>query len=172
MCHSTNRDRILGLEDFETPNLTEAIDLNLRLARRTNPAVRCAGVALNTSELTAAEAQTVLRSSTGSGSRWQIPYGGVSSLRVWPTRVSRSRSEEGVLSGTPNLSFYRSGSPSTVRGMPRGDRLRDNSLKRSPSRRRAAALPGRRVSRTVHIDRARHVSAPRATYPCPIRLSK
>jgi uncharacterized NAD-dependent epimerase/dehydratase family protein len=60
MCHSTNRDRVLGLEGFETPSLTEAIDLNLRLARRTNPKVRCAGVALNTSTLGAADAQTVL----------------------------------------------------------------------------------------------------------------
>lgn len=60
MCHTSDRDRILGLEDFETPPLTEAIELNLKLARRTNPKVRCAGVALNTAKLTASEAQAVL----------------------------------------------------------------------------------------------------------------
>jgi|SRR5271166_1901211 len=60
MCHATDRDRILGLEDFATPSLTEAIELNLQLARRTNPKVRCAGIALNTANLTASEAQAVL----------------------------------------------------------------------------------------------------------------
>jgi uncharacterized NAD-dependent epimerase/dehydratase family protein len=64
MCHATDRDRILGLEDFETPSLTEAIELNLMLARRTNPKVRCAGVALNTAKLTASEAQAVLSEHT------------------------------------------------------------------------------------------------------------
>jgi uncharacterized NAD-dependent epimerase/dehydratase family protein len=64
MCHATDRDRILGLEDFETPTLTEAIELNLMLARRTNPKVRCAGVALNTAKLTASEAQAVLSEHT------------------------------------------------------------------------------------------------------------
>lgn len=64
MCHATGRDRILGLEDFETPTLPEAIELNLILARRTNPNVRCAGVALNTAKLTASEAQAVLSEHT------------------------------------------------------------------------------------------------------------
>src|ERR1700722_1714800 len=65
MCHATHRDRILGLEDFETPTLTEAIELNLMLARRTNPNARCAGVALNTAKLTASEAQAVLSEHSG-----------------------------------------------------------------------------------------------------------
>jgi uncharacterized NAD-dependent epimerase/dehydratase family protein len=64
MCHATDRDRMLGLADFETPTLTEAIELNLRLARRTNPKVRCAGVALNTAKLTPSEAQAVLSEHT------------------------------------------------------------------------------------------------------------
>lgn len=61
LCHEVGRDRILGLEDFQTPALPEAIELNLALARRTNPEVRCAGIALNTARLTESEARRVLR---------------------------------------------------------------------------------------------------------------
>ncbi|MDB6010873.1 MAG: hypothetical protein JWL65_3123 [Gammaproteobacteria bacterium] len=60
MCHAIGRDRILGLEDYKTPDITEAIELNLLLARRTNPNVRCAGVALNTAKLSASDAHRVL----------------------------------------------------------------------------------------------------------------
>lgn len=51
LCHEVGRDRMLGLEDYPTPPLAEAIDVHLQLARRTNPAARCAGVSLNTSSL-------------------------------------------------------------------------------------------------------------------------
>ena len=51
---------MVGLEAFPTPALTDAIDLNLRLARRTNPAVRCAGVSLNTSHLSQDDARAAL----------------------------------------------------------------------------------------------------------------
>jgi uncharacterized NAD-dependent epimerase/dehydratase family protein len=51
LCHEVGRDRIKGLEDFPTPGLHEAIELTLQMARRTNKAVRCAGVTLNTSSL-------------------------------------------------------------------------------------------------------------------------
>ena len=60
MCHEVGRDRILGLEAFPTPSLTEAIELNLLLAKRTNPQVRCAGVALNTARLSESQARAVL----------------------------------------------------------------------------------------------------------------
>jgi len=60
LCHEVGRDHILGLEDYPIPSLTEAIDLNLRLARRTNPRVRCAGISLNTSSLSEAQAEVVL----------------------------------------------------------------------------------------------------------------
>ncbi len=60
LCHAAGRDRVLGLESFATPSLAEAIDLHLRLARRTNPAVRCAGVSLNTSGLTPIRAREEL----------------------------------------------------------------------------------------------------------------
>jgi uncharacterized NAD-dependent epimerase/dehydratase family protein len=60
LCHEVGRDRVLGLESFATPSLPEAIELHLTLARRTNPHVRCAGVSLNTSSLSAAEASETL----------------------------------------------------------------------------------------------------------------
>ena len=61
LCHESGRDVMMGLEAFATPGLEEAIDLHLRLARRTNPAVRCAGVSLNTSRLADEEARATLR---------------------------------------------------------------------------------------------------------------
>jgi uncharacterized NAD-dependent epimerase/dehydratase family protein len=60
VCHEPGRRHILGLEMYALPDLPETIDLNLRLARRTNPAVRCAGVSLNTSALSPAEARSLL----------------------------------------------------------------------------------------------------------------
>lgn len=60
LCHEAGRDKILGLEGYPTPRLEEAIDVHLRLGRRTNPALRCAGVALNTSGLGVDQAHLVL----------------------------------------------------------------------------------------------------------------
>ena len=60
LCHAHGRDRIMGLADYPLPSVEEAVELSLRLARLTNPDVRCAGVALNTAGLTGAEAEEVL----------------------------------------------------------------------------------------------------------------
>ncbi|MGH8122050.1 MAG: DUF1611 domain-containing protein, partial [Rudaea sp.] len=49
VCHAPGRDRVLGHEDFAVPSLEETIDMTTRLGRRTNPAMRCAGISLNTS---------------------------------------------------------------------------------------------------------------------------
>ena len=70
LCHQVGRDRVLGLEDYPTPSLTEAMQLTLTLARRTNPAVRCAGISLNTSRLSADEAHAVV---TEHAARLQLP---------------------------------------------------------------------------------------------------
>jgi uncharacterized NAD-dependent epimerase/dehydratase family protein len=51
VCHLPGRERVLGYPDYPLPSIAETIDLNLRLGRRTNPAIRCAGVCLNTSQL-------------------------------------------------------------------------------------------------------------------------
>lgn len=51
VCHAHARDTVLGYPAFPTPSLEETIDLTLRLGRRTNAAVRCAGISLNTATL-------------------------------------------------------------------------------------------------------------------------
>jgi uncharacterized NAD-dependent epimerase/dehydratase family protein len=59
VCHDPRRRLVLGCPDFQLPSLRETIELNLRMGRLTNGAIRCAGVSLNTggmSELDAAEA--------------------------------------------------------------------------------------------------------------------
>jgi uncharacterized NAD-dependent epimerase/dehydratase family protein len=64
MCHEVGRDQVIGLPDYPTPPIAEAIELTLRLARRTNPRVRCAGVSLNTAHLEADRAHQVLAEHT------------------------------------------------------------------------------------------------------------
>jgi uncharacterized NAD-dependent epimerase/dehydratase family protein len=59
MCHQVGRDRIMGLEEFATPSLLEAIAANITSARLTNPKVRCGGIALNTSGLSESSAREV-----------------------------------------------------------------------------------------------------------------
>ena len=61
MCHEEGRDRVLGLPNYATPTIFEAIELTLVLARRTNPGVRCAGVSLNTAGLDEAQARAILQ---------------------------------------------------------------------------------------------------------------
>src|SRR5262249_10280049 len=51
LCHEVGRERLAGLEEYATPDLQEAIGLNLILGRRTNQQIRCAGISLNTSIL-------------------------------------------------------------------------------------------------------------------------
>lgn len=61
LCHQFGRENVYGLGDkFPLPALPEVIDLNLTLARRTNPQVRCAGVSLNTAHLSPAEAEAAM----------------------------------------------------------------------------------------------------------------
>jgi len=62
LCHETRRTHVLGLPNYPIVPLPEAIEINLHLARRVNPSVRCAAVSLNTSTLTEHEAkQEILR---------------------------------------------------------------------------------------------------------------
>jgi len=60
VCHQAGRRHILGKSDYPLPSLEETIDLNLRLGSRTNPAIRCAGVSLNTSKLEAGAARDLM----------------------------------------------------------------------------------------------------------------
>ncbi len=62
VCHEVGRKSVLGNPGYALPTLSETIELNLTMGRRTNPAIRCAGVSINTSHLTAAEAAAYLQS--------------------------------------------------------------------------------------------------------------
>jgi uncharacterized NAD-dependent epimerase/dehydratase family protein len=64
VCHQPGRDRILGHEDFAVPAIAETIEANLLLGRRTNPAIRCGGVCLNTGHLPASEAEALIAAET------------------------------------------------------------------------------------------------------------
>jgi uncharacterized NAD-dependent epimerase/dehydratase family protein len=60
VCHEPNRKNLLGHEAYSLPDLAETIDMNLRLGRRTNSAIRCAGVSLDTSRFDADAAARLL----------------------------------------------------------------------------------------------------------------
>ncbi len=60
VCHDPDRKELLGHAGYALPEVAETIDLHLRLGRRTNAAIRCAGVSLNTSRLSATDAARLL----------------------------------------------------------------------------------------------------------------
>jgi uncharacterized NAD-dependent epimerase/dehydratase family protein len=60
VCHQAGRESVMGLQGYLLPSLEETIDLNLRLGRRTNPAIRCAGISLNTAHLEEPAARSLL----------------------------------------------------------------------------------------------------------------
>jgi uncharacterized NAD-dependent epimerase/dehydratase family protein len=60
VCHDPTRKTILGLDGFDLPTIEEVVDMTIRLGSRTNPAIRCGGVSLNTSSLTPDEAEKLL----------------------------------------------------------------------------------------------------------------
>lgn len=60
VCHDPTRKVILGMDDFALPTVDEVIDLTIRLGERTNPAIRCGGISLNTSSFGAEEAKALM----------------------------------------------------------------------------------------------------------------
>jgi len=70
VCHEPGRERVLGHPGYVLPSIEETIDLALRLGSRTNPAIRCGGVSLNTSKLDEAQASRVI---AGQADRLGIP---------------------------------------------------------------------------------------------------
>lgn len=51
LCHDATRKVVSGFEHFSLPSIAECIDLHVRAGRRTNPAIRCVGISVNTSAL-------------------------------------------------------------------------------------------------------------------------
>ncbi len=60
LCHAAGRAHIDGYPDYAIPELEACIDANLRMARLTNPQVRCAGISINTAGLPAGERDAYL----------------------------------------------------------------------------------------------------------------
>jgi uncharacterized NAD-dependent epimerase/dehydratase family protein len=60
VCHEVGRRNLVDVPQFAIPSLADAIELNLRHAQRTNPQVRCAGISLNTAQLSEADARNAL----------------------------------------------------------------------------------------------------------------
>jgi uncharacterized NAD-dependent epimerase/dehydratase family protein len=62
VCHEPGRTCVLGHEDYPIPSIEETIEVNLLLGRRTNPAIRCGGVAFNTRHLQSEDAERLMAS--------------------------------------------------------------------------------------------------------------
>jgi len=70
VCHEPDRKCLVGHTNYDVPGVDEIADLALRLGRRTNPATRCAGVSLNTSQMDAQSAERLLENES---ERWKMP---------------------------------------------------------------------------------------------------
>jgi uncharacterized NAD-dependent epimerase/dehydratase family protein len=60
VCDDPTRERMLGDEEFAVPSVEEIIDVTMRLGSRTNPAIRCGGISLNTSMLSDLDANAAM----------------------------------------------------------------------------------------------------------------
>lgn len=60
MCHEPTRKHMRGLPHYPLPDIKTCIETNLQLARLTNPEVKMAGIAINTSKLSDNEAKSYL----------------------------------------------------------------------------------------------------------------
>ncbi|MBS0473432.1 MAG: DUF1611 domain-containing protein [Proteobacteria bacterium] len=59
VCHEPTRPAMAGIT-YGVPPIEEVIDLNIRMGQRTNPAIRCAGIAINTRKLAEDAARTLI----------------------------------------------------------------------------------------------------------------
>ena len=60
VCHEPDRRTVLGAPGYAVPSVEEVIELTMLLGRRTNPAIRCGGIAYNTAALDADEAARLM----------------------------------------------------------------------------------------------------------------
>jgi uncharacterized NAD-dependent epimerase/dehydratase family protein len=61
LCHDATRTAVSGWEHYPLPSVREAIDMHVAMGRRTNPAIRCVGISVNTSKLAADQRVDYLR---------------------------------------------------------------------------------------------------------------
>lgn len=60
LCHEPTREHMRGLPTYPLPDLKTCMELNLTMARITNPAVKFVGISVNTSQLSDDEAKAYL----------------------------------------------------------------------------------------------------------------
>lgn len=60
VCHEAGRTELSGFPGHKTGTIAEIIELTTILSRRVSPAIRCAGICINTARLPEAEARTLL----------------------------------------------------------------------------------------------------------------
>jgi uncharacterized NAD-dependent epimerase/dehydratase family protein len=60
VCHDATRKAMSGWEHYALPAIRDCIEHHLVLGRRTNPAIRCVGISVNTSGLPAEEREACL----------------------------------------------------------------------------------------------------------------
>ena len=70
VCHEPGRSEVIGAPGFGLPSVEEVIDLTIRLGSRTNPAIRCGGLAFNTSGLSGEDAEHIM---AAEGERLNLP---------------------------------------------------------------------------------------------------
>jgi len=51
VCHEATRKTVIGWDRYTLPSLTDCIEMHILMGRRTNPAIRCVGISINTSGL-------------------------------------------------------------------------------------------------------------------------
>jgi uncharacterized NAD-dependent epimerase/dehydratase family protein len=55
LCHDATRTTISGWEHYDLPSIQDSIDQHVLMGSRTNPAIRCVGISVNSSQLPASE---------------------------------------------------------------------------------------------------------------------
>ncbi len=65
VCHEPGRTHILGHPHSQLPKIEDVIALTIACGRLTNPAIRCAGISLNTSKLDDAAAAAEIETTAG-----------------------------------------------------------------------------------------------------------
>lgn len=64
VCHQPGRDKILGTPGYGIPPIGAVVEQTVLLGRLTNPAIRCAGISLNTAAMSEADAARVIEETT------------------------------------------------------------------------------------------------------------
>ncbi|PNU05695.1 DUF1611 domain-containing protein [Novosphingobium guangzhouense] len=65
VCHQPGRTAILGHAHYPVPSIEAVIEQTVMAGKLTNPAIRCAGISLNTTGLTDEEASAVITETSG-----------------------------------------------------------------------------------------------------------